>query len=504
MAFPVHSSITRSTNYKWWAFLAVEIGTFASVMDQGSVIVALPTIADHFKTDLPTVQWVMVVYALTISALLLPMGRLSDLIGRKRVYIAGFVIFVLGSALAGFSTDIKILIAARLIQGIGSAMTQGTGLAIVTSAFPGNERGKVMGLYLSVVGMGSIAGSPLGGFLVDALSWRWVFYATIGTGTLATLAPLIILDGRRVAEDGQRSRFDWPGAALSTGTLVTFLMAMTNGPRIGWMSPYVLGAEALFVALLATFIWWELRTPSPMLDLRLFKGKLFSLGVAAGFLSFVGSTPVRFLMPFYLQKVLEYSAAEIGLILIPVSLCMIITGPVSGRLSDRYGWRIFNVGGMILSASGLLILSRVTEDSHLAVVMVAMMLQNAGMGMFDTTNNSSIMGAVARERYGVVAGLLNLVRNSANVTGIAIATAIVTAIMASMGHPPTLQAVVDAAGSDTDVIGAFTSGLRTAYLVMGSLLLAGMVVSYLKGSRTRETPGRPQVEESRARTSQPD
>ena len=504
MAFSVHSSITRSANYKWWAFLAVEIGTFASVMDQGSTIVALPTIADHFETDLPTVQWVMVVYALTISALLLPMGRLSDLIGRKRVYVAGFAIFVLGALLAGFSTDVKFLITARLIQGVGSAMTQGTGLAIVTSAFPNSERGKVMGLYLSVVGMGSICGSPLGGFLVDALSWRWVFYTTIGTGTLATLASLFILDGRQVSEDGQRSRrFDWPGAALSTGTLVAFLMAMTNGPRIGWTSPYVIGAELLFIVLLTTFIWWELRTPSPMLDLRLFKGKLFSLGVAAGFICFVGSTPVRFLMPFYLQKVLEYSPGRIGLILVPVSLCMIITGPVSGRLSDRYGWRIFNVGGMILCAAGLFILSRVTEDSHLGMVMAAMMLQNAGMGMFDTTNNSSIMGAVVRERYGVVAGLLNLVRNSANVTGIAMAIAMVTAVMASMGHPPTLQAVVDATGKDAEVISAFTSGLRTAYLVMGSLLLAGMVVSYLKGSGVKEIP-RPQVGESRATTSQPD
>ena len=242
MAFSVHSNITRSANYKWWAFLAIEIGTFTSVMDQGSVIVALPTIADHFETDLPTAQWVMVVYALTISALLLPMGRLSDLVGRKQVYISGFAVFVLGAVLAGLSTDVKILIAARLIQGVGSAMTQGTGLAIVTSAFPGSERGKVMGLYLSVVGMGSIAGSPLGGFLVDALSWRWVFYTTVGTATVATLAPLMILDGRRIAEDGLRSRFDWPGAALSTGTLLAFLMAMTNGPRVGWTSPYVVVA----------------------------------------------------------------------------------------------------------------------------------------------------------------------------------------------------------------------------------------------------------------------
>ena len=486
--------ITRSSNYKWWAFGAISVGIFNMVMDQSAAIVAIPTIAGDFDADIPTVQWILVGYALVISALLLPMGRLSDMIGLKKVYTAGFAIFVLGAVLAGISPNITMLILSRLLQGLGSAMTQGTSLAIVLSVFPGNERGKVMGLYLAMVGAGSIAGSPLGGSLINVLDWPWVFFVSAVVGGFATLAALVVLDERRLRREQRssgpggsfRSGFDWLGAALSAGLLTAFLLAMTSGPRTGWSSAPVIVSGAIFVALLVAFVWWELRTPSPMLDLRLFRVRVISLGALAGFIIFIGSNPVRFLMPFYLQNVLGYSPGEVGLILVPSSLCMIIMSPISGRLSDRYGWRIFNVLGMGLAASGLFILSRVSVDSPLVMPLVAMMLQNAGMSMFDTTNNSSIMGAVEQGRYGVVSGLVNLVRNAANVTGVALATAIVTAIMASNGYLPRLDVVAE--GGGPGVFDAFVSGLRVTYLSFGCLLLVGMVVSFLKGSLRREAP----------------
>ncbi len=489
--------ITRSGSYKWWAFGAISIGIFNMVMDQSAAIVAIPTIADDFNADIPTVQWILVGYALVISALLLPMGRLSDIIGLKRVYTAGFAIFVLGAVLAGVSPNITMLILSRLLQGLGSAMTQGTSMAIVLSVFPGNERGKAMGLFLAMVGAGSITGSPMGGALINLWDWPWVFFVSAVVGGFATLAALVVLDEGRLRLARQpsgpggspgsfKSSFDWMGAALSAGLLTAFLLAMTSGPRTGWSSAPVIVSGGIFVAMLVAFVWWELRTPSPMLDLRLFKVRVISLGALAGFIIFIGSNPVRFLMPFYLQNVLGYSPGEIGLILVPSSLCMIIMSPISGRLSDRYGWRIFNVLGMGLAASGLFILSRVSVDSSLVMPLIAMMLQNAGMSMFDTTNNSSIMGAVEQGRYGVVSGLVNLVRNAANVTGVALATAIVTAIMASNGYLPRLDVVSDATGPG--LFNAFVSGLRITYLSFGCLLLVGMVVSFLKGSLRREAP----------------
>ena len=474
-------------NYKWWAFGVLAIGLFASVSDHGSVSVALPTIADHYLTDLPTAQWVIVGYALTISALLVPMGRLSDIVGRKRIYIAGFSIFVIGGVLAGFSPSVLTLILAKVLQGVGAAMTQGTSMAMILSAFPSEERGKALGLQMSVVGTGGVAGPAVGGFLVSALGWRSVFFGGAILGAIAVVAGILVLEASRSAgRDGRRDSFDWIGAGLSTGLLLTFLLGMTSGPRFGWVSPTAFTALGVFLGLVALFIWWELRVESPMMELRLFKRRLFSLGVSASFISFLGMSSIRFMMPFYLQAVKGYSPGQIGLIIVPSALCMTVLGPLSGRLSDRYGARLFNVGGLLLSVSGLFLLSTVRVDSSLALVMAGMILQSTGTGTFNAPNNSSILSTVEPSRYGALSGFLNLVRNSANVTSIALVTAIVTASMASAGYEPSLSAVSDEAGQG--VVRAFTSGLRVAYLAMGSLVVVGVAMSWFKGGASVAAP----------------
>ncbi len=478
----MRAALLQSSGYKWWAFAAVGIGLFTSVVDYGTVAVALPTIADHFNADFPTVQWIMVGYNLTICALLLPMGRLSDIIGRKQVYITGLVLFVIGSALSALSTDIMVLILSRVLMGCGAAMAEGTGMAMMVSAFSSNERGKALGSYMSVVGLGAISGPAIGGLLVSVWDWRSVFFFNIPLGVLAVAASLVILDNRRIlGEDQRRGRFDWPGATLSATALITLLLAATNGPRIGWGAPIIIAGGAAFLVFLGAFVWWELRTPAPMLDLRLFKRRLFSMGISAGFISFLGLSAIRYLIPFYLQTVLDYSPGKIGLILAPNAIAMIVIGPLAGRLSDRYGWRILNVGGLLISAAGMFLLVRVTETSSLDLVLAGMLLQSCGLGFFNSPNSSSILSTVERHRYGVVTALLNLMRNSAQVMGIAVATAIVTATMASMGYAASLDAVSDAPG-------AFTTGFRIVCLAMASLTLLGVVISIAKGGRPAQIP----------------
>lgn len=313
-----------------------------------------------------------------------------------------------------------------------------------------------------------------------------MFYANALGAMAALTAALAILDKGRLQQAGVRARFDWPGAALSTGVLVAFLSAMTSGPRSGWDSPVVALGMAAFVLLLGAFIWWELRSPNPMLELRLFRVRLFSMGAAAGFIAFMGTSSLIFLMPFYLQTVAGYSPAQVGLIMMPNALCFIILGPISGRLSDRYGFRPFNVAGSLLITGGLLLLSRIDEATPLWTVMTGMVLTSSGMGTFNSPNNSSILSTVALSRYGVVSALLHLVRNSANVTSIAVSTAIVTATMASMGQAPSLDAVADAPA-------AFTAGMRTACLMLAGLLAVGVVVSFLKGGRRTEPVAEPRL-----------
>ena len=453
------------------------IGIFASVVDHGSVNVALPTIAEEFNTDLPTIQWVVIIYALTIAALLLPMGRLSDLVGRKKVYIIGMVVLGAGAVLSGLSPALEMMFPSRVLQGVGSAMTQGTGMAIITAAFPANEKGRAIGLFMTMVGVGAVAGPAIGGVVVDAFGWRVVFFLTLPLEVIGIAATTWVMRGWIEVQETGGTRFDWLGAALSTGVLVALMLAMTTGNKAGWLSPPIVVAFAVAAVMLAVFIWWEMRTDAPMMDLRLFKGRTFTFGVSAAFLTFLGSSAVLFMMPFYLQNVLGYSARTAGFVVVPGALCMAVFGAVSGVLSDRFGRRPFTVGGLASSAAGLFILSRVTEDSSLFMVVPALMLMNSGMGIFYSPNSSSVMATVGQIKYGVVSGFLNLVRNAANVTSIAVATIIVTTTMASQGFEPSLEAVREEVEG---VAPAFTLGLRYAFLTMMGIVLASMTLSALQ------------------------
>ena len=240
----------------------------------------------------------------------------------------------------------------------------------------------------------------------------------------------------------------------------------------------MLAALVVFLALLASFIWWELRAPSPMLNPRFFQAVDFLHRVSAGFLTFLAGSSIFFLTPFYLQRVLGYSPTQAGLVVVPGAMCMLFIGPLSGRLSDRYGWRPFTVGGLALSTASLFIFSRLTETSSLTMILPALILQSCGMGLFYSPNVSSVLSSVERESFGVISSFLNLVRNAGNVTSVAVATAIVTATMGSMGYEPSLEAVQ---GGAPGVGHAFTSGLRYTYLTMTGMLLLAMALSALRG-----------------------
>ena len=260
--------VNQSSSNKYLVFGALAIGLFASVVDHGSVIVALPSVAEHLYIDLPSVQWVVIGFALTISALLLPMGRLADIIGQKRVYILGSVILMLGAAGAGLAPNLATLLLARIFQGVGAAMTQGTGMAIMTSVFPPSERGRAIGLLMTTVGVGAVAGPAIGGAVVDFIHWRAVFFLNIPLGLVGVIATLYVLRRWESERASQGSSFDWTGAILSTGVLVALLLGLTLAVNRGWMSAPILAAFVLSAGMFVAFIWWELRAPAPMFNLR--------------------------------------------------------------------------------------------------------------------------------------------------------------------------------------------------------------------------------------------
>lgn len=474
------SSLAQRSDYKWWIFGTIAIGTFVTVMDQTGVGLALPRIADHFDATIPAVQWITLGYILTTGSLMLPMGRLSDIIGRKRVYATGFVIFTIAAILAGSSTSLLAVILFKVLQGVGASMIQATGMAMVTSVFPSHERGKAIGLFMTVVGLGAIVGPVVGGAVVGQFGWRFVFFIGAPFGVISALAATLILQSgndEEAANPGRRVGFDWGGAILFATALATFLLVMTNGQRIGWDSPIVWVAFVGVAALGATFIWWEKRTAEPMLALELFQRKMFTLGVSANFLAFLSGTSVFFLMPFYLQEVLGFSAGGAGLILAPTAMSFVVMGPIAGRLSDRFGYRWFVVSGLFFMVTSLVLLSRLDENSSVAMVIPSMLLQGIGMGTFFSPNASSVLSTVERARYGVATAFLNMLRNAANVTGVSLATTIVTAVMASHGYEASLDAVSGDGGQGVKI--AFTQGLRTAYLVLSISAFIALVISII-------------------------
>lgn len=313
------------------------------------------------------------------------------MVGRKQVYLSGFCLFVLSSLLAASAGNIFFLVGVRVIMGIGSAMVQATAMAIVISTFPEDERGKVLGLQMSAVGSGGVAGPIMAGLVVGAVGWQGVFLTTAILGVIAIIVGQIVLTRGIEEVHTMKSDFDWMGAGLSAMVLITFLLIVSNGAIFGWTSLVILTASVALVGLLVAFTWRELEASNPMLDIRLFKYPVFGFGVLARFGSFLGVSSVRFLMPFYLQIVRGYTVGQVGFLVVPSAAVMIFTGPLGGRISDRFGWRLPSVSGLILSAVGLLVLSRVTEVTPLLLVIAASGVQSMGSGIFGAPNSSSVL-----------------------------------------------------------------------------------------------------------------
>ena len=487
------NAIVQSPNYHWWAYGAVAMGMLINVMDQSGINIALPRIAEEFSADIPTVQWISLGYTLATSAMLMPMGRLSDMIGRKRVYLFGFALFVVLAAVGGMSQTLGMLIVVKILQGMASAGVQANSMAFITEVFPDNQRGKAMGMYMAIIGSGAILGPMAGGVLVTEFGWRSIFFAGIPVSVVAMIASGLVLRGRTESQRAGRagSSFDWAGAALSSGALVVFLLAMTNGWKLGWSSPPIVAGFAASVVLLAGFVFWELRAREPMLDMSLFRSPVFSMAIGARFISFLGGSAIFFLMPFYLIQVLGYEARIAAFLLVPGATGMLILGPLSGRLSDRFGTRWPATLGMVSSAAAMFTLSTVGIHSPPWHIVVGMILSGVGMGTFSSPNTSAIMGSLPRDRYGVVSGFVNLARTSANVSGVALATTLVTVTMASQGFEPNLSAIGE--GSGEGVRMAFVEGLSTALRVSGVMMVLALVLTVVRPdprtiSRTESAP----------------
>ncbi len=449
---------------KWLVLLAIGIGTFMSALDGSVVNTILPVVTEYFRTDVATVEWVVTTYLLVVSGLLLSVGRLGDLRGNKVAYIWGFVIFVIGSALCGSAPTPVFLIAARGLQAVGAAMLFANSPAILTKNFPASQRGQALGLQGAMTYLGLTTGPFLGGWLADTFGWHSVFYINIPIGLIAIWLSVSVIP--RDIPTGQTEKFDLAGAFTFMVGLVALLFALNQGHNLGWTSPLILG---LFIASLLTlglFTWIEMRVPAPMLDLSLFKRRVFSMSTVSPVLNYICVYSVLFLTPFYLIQGRGLSASQAGLILTSQPIIMALTAPFSGRLSDKVGSRIPTTLGMLILAIGLFIVSRLTLELPVWLVVLGLAIGGLGTGLFVAPNNSALMGDAPRNRQGIAAGVLALARNVGMVLGIGLTGAIFTTYL-SRGNP----------GDAATLVHAFNAGLLFA---SGVALLAA-VASFARG-----------------------
>jgi EmrB/QacA subfamily drug resistance transporter len=401
---------------KWQVMAAVAMGVFLATIDGSIVNVALPTLVRAFHTEFAVVQWVVLAYLLTVTTLMLSMGRLGDMIGKKPVYATGFVIFTFGSVLCGLAPTIYWLIGFRVLQAVGAAMMMALGTAIVTEAFPPSERGRALGIIGSLVSVGIVVGPVLGGILIGALSWRWIFFVNLPIGVIGGLMVSRFVPNLKPA-GGQR--FDYSGAFTLFVSLTALLLAMTLGQRIGFTETLSLSLFAIWLTFLVIFVGIEWKSSQPMIDLSLFQNRLFSINLVTGFVTFVSIAGTIILMPFFLENVLGYDPRSVGMLLAIVPVAMGITAPIAGSLSDRLGTRSITVVGLLMLLAGYYAVSTLNTQTGGLGYVARFLPIGVGMGIFQSPNNSAIMGAAPRTRLGVASGLLSITRTLGQTTGIA-------------------------------------------------------------------------------------
>jgi len=459
--------------YKWWVYSSIAVVIFVQVGDQTGTNIAMPSMSSEFNADIPTVQWVYLLYTLCISSLLLPMGRFSDIFGRKYVYCSGLVVFIIGGIVATISTNFPMLLIARAIQGIAVSMILANGMALLVEAFPKSERGLALGLYLSVIGMGGLLGTILSGYLVSEYGWRALYMASVFVSSGGLLLSLFVLKKNSSVKLKSHSKFDWYGAIFSAGTLASFLLSMTFSHTLGWGSFPVLMGFLISVFCLIMFVWRERVFDSPMIDLSLFRNPVFFVGTLGRFLTFMAGSSVFFLMPFYIIQVMGLSAFTAAVLSSPMPIMMTLTSPLSGKISDKYGTKWPTLCGLFCWGLAIFISTTLTVDSTPFAVLLIHFLAGAGNGIFQSPNQSSIVSVVSSEKYGVVTSVISMVRTAGNLTGTAVATSIVVLTMSSMGLEPNLSILETVSDPQkiAEIRFAFTEGISRAFMLATAIVV---------------------------------
>jgi len=478
--------------YKWLVLSNTTVATLMAAIDTNIVLISLPTIGRELAgTSTTLLLWVLLGYSLLTAVVLLNFGRLSDMFGRVRLYVLGFVVFTVGSALCGFSQTGLELVVFRLVQAVGAGFLFSNSAAIITDAFPPNERGRALGVNQVSIVVGAVSGLVLGGAITATIGWRWIFFVNVPIGLVATIRARI--DLHELAKPEGQPRIDWAGNIVFAGGLTLLLIAITLGALGQISDPLAIVGSAVGIALLGLFVLVERRERYPMLDLTLFRNRQFSASAIAMLLNSLARGAFTFILVFYLQgppRFLDPFTA--GLFLIPLSASLAVLGPISGWLSDRYGPRPFLVAGLLLSAAGFLWLATIGPDASFVQLTPPLIFVGAGMGLFAAPNRAAMMSAAPPTRRGVASGVGTTLVN----TGATISLGVTLVVMTSVLSRPEIQAIflgTAKAGNPFTAGAGFLDSIHLIFIVSAALLLVSLIPSILRG-KTPPPPARPREE----------
>jgi len=470
----------KKIDYKWIALSCTTLGALFSVLSGSTLIIALPVIMKDLHTNMNVIIWTIMVYMLVLTILVPSIGRVADIIGRKKLYISGFVIFTIASYLCGISMTGWQLLLFRFVQSIGGALLVANSTPIVVDAFPKKELGKAMGINGMIISVAFVVGPILGGAFIN-IGWRYIFYINIPIGIIGTIWAGLQLKELEVLP--KKQKFDWYGTIVFTIGMTLLLLALTFGSFYGWSKFYMKFIFVISIAFLILFPYVESKVKQPMLDLELFKTRILAFAFISNLLNGIARGAVTFLFVFYFQGIKGLDPVIAGILLAPFAISMMIVAPISGWLSDRIGSRELSSIGLLISAVGLFGMTKISADSSILSLSIWMFIAGFGSGMFFSPNTSAIMGAVPVERRGIAGGVRTMMNNAGSVISIALAMAIISSSI----DPKTMQSLFSGTqvGSKGIAIDHFISGLRVAFAISFVVSLIAAFISYLRGPQPK-------------------
>ena len=492
-------------NRKWWTLGSMSFALFMIMLDNTVVNVALPSIQSDLDASLSALEWTVNAYTLSFAVLLVTGGRLGDIFGRRRMFLAGVVVFSLSSAAIGLAPTDTALVIGRAVQGVGAALMMPATLSIITNAFPPHERGKAIGTWAGVSALALAIGPVFGGFLTQEVSWRAIFFLNL---PVAAGAVAVTLFAARESRDETVARsVDVPGIATLTAGLTALVLALVEGNQWGWGSPIIVGLLALAAVSLAAFVAVELRTRVPMVDFSFFRSRSFLGANVVAFIVSFAMLAMFFFIALYMQNILGYSPLEAGVRFLPSTVMVMVVGPISGRLSDRIGPRPLMVAGLLIVAASMLWQARIQVDTGFGYLLPAFVAMGIGIAMVMSPMSTAAMNAVHVSKAGVASGVLSMSRMVGGTFGVAALGALVAALGGSRLHEllpalsePERERLTHALGSGTGSAagnGAVADAMREAYvhalqyglLIAALLALAGAgLAAWLVGDRAERAP----------------